>query len=361
MSNGQSRQCSDSQLTGQAVVLDVPFIGWGDERLPVGEMNRSHSASVSMVLEYWGLESLELDEAESKEVDSVLNNWIGKNGRATSVDDLRPFIADGLPVMVAPTALTPFAHPTNPLFYMLGVTTLPDTRVISANLSGVFVPLDTPELAVDPKSPEKFARIQEDFWWSARVVVGYDDSRSVIVLHDPTFGPYWAVSFDDFDEMWRVGGRNYSVMHPPDFRDRADKRPFDAERTSRSVGNQTTVRYVFGYALSSIGRNREAEIQLKQGLRIAGREKGYRFLLLLELAIVQAKRGYIDEAMASAKEASQLFPRHHASWYLLANLRRPRPFGRLTSAWWLLKAKLLQNVKMGSAGLPRNLNYSEFV
>jgi hypothetical protein len=44
------------------------------------------------------------------------------------------------------------------------------------------------------------------------------------------------------------------------------------EHTSRSPGNQATVRYVFGYALSSIGRNEEAETQLRQGLGIKGIE-----------------------------------------------------------------------------------------
>ena len=318
-------------------------------------MSWSHFASIAMMLNYWGVDPAGLDEAD-------LNDWTGESGQARSVDDLRPFIADGLPVMVLPTALTPFAHPTNPLHLMIGATPMPDTcEMSSSNLSGMFVPLDTPGLAVDPKDPEKFARIQEDIWFSARVVVGYDESRGIVLLHDPMFGPYWEVSFDDFDEMWEVGGRGYWVTHPREYRDLADKRPSDAEPTARSVGHQATVHYVFGYALSSIGRNPEAELQLKQGLRIAGTEKGYKFLLLLELGVVRAKRGDIDDAMALAKEASKIFPKHHASWFLLANLRRSRPFGRMMSAWWLLKARARQILAEGSAGLPKNLNYSEFV
>ena len=343
------------------MVLDVPFISWGDERLPTGEMNPSHFASVSMVLKYWGLDPLGLDQAGPNEVDNVLSNWINEDGQATGVDDLKPFIAGGIPVLVAPTALTPFAHPKNPLHLAIGATPIPDTcEMTSGNLSGMFVPLDTPGLAVDPKSPEKFARIQEDIWWSARVVVGYDDSRSVIILHDPTFGPYWEVSFADFDEMWKVGGRPYLVMHPPDHADLVARLPSDAESTPRLLHHQATVHYVFGYALSSIGRNEEAEAQLRQGLGIAGTEKGYRFLLLLELGTVRGKRGDIDEAMALAKEASQLFPKHHASWYLLANLYRLRPFGIVRSKWSFVKAKLLQTSRKGSAGLPQNLNYSEY-
>ncbi len=85
------------------------------------------------------------------------------------------------------------------------------------------------------------------------------------------------------------------------------------EHTSRSPGNQATVRYVFGYALSSIGRNEEAETQLRQGLGIKGIEEGYRFLLLLDLSVVHAKNEDFEEAIALAKEASRLLPQHHAS------------------------------------------------
>ncbi len=51
------------------------------------------------------------------------------------------------------------------------------------------------------------------------MVVGHDDSRSVIVLHDPTFGPYWAVSFDDFDEMWILSSATVAVSYDPKHRE----------------------------------------------------------------------------------------------------------------------------------------------
>lgn len=79
--------------------------------------------------------------------------------------------------------------------------------------------------------------------------------------------------------MWEVGGRSYWVTHPCEYRTLADKGP-DAKCTPRSVAHQATVHYVFAYALSSIGRNPEAELHLKQGLRIGGTEAGLKFLLL---------------------------------------------------------------------------------
>jgi len=294
-----------------------------------------------MVLEYWGLDLTELNQAEPKDNDNLLTNWTLEWRHGTSVNDLKPSITNRIPVMVAPTALTPFAHPTNPIPYQLGALPLPDTHEhASGLLSGIFLRLDAPGLA-EGGPDGLLPKIREDVWWSARVVVGYDDSRCLVMVHDPTFGPYWEVSYEDFDEMWKVGGRRYLVAHPPDHRDLVAKLPLEAKRTLRTPDHQAAVRYVFGYALSSIGRNEEAEAQLREELGMASIGRGYRFLRLLELAVVRAKRGDLDEAIQFAEQASQVLPEHGASWDLLEGLyARKYPTDPRRDPWGFIRGML---------------------
>ncbi len=340
--------------SSKAVILNVPFISWDDERLPAGEeMNPSDPASLSMIFGYWGED---LNEFFSEDETGDLNDWTleGKNG--TSVNDLKPLIANRIPIMVRPTGLTPFAHPINPMTFELGLSPYPvNYEPTSGSLLGLFVPLDYAGLAKEPGSK---GLILEDFLWSSRVVVGYDDSRSVVYLHDPTFGPYWEIGYDDFEKMWEVGGRGFRIIHPPDYEAVSAEQSLGAEHTSRSPGHQATICYVFGYALSSIGRNEEAEAQLRQGLEIEGIEEGYRFLLLLELSVVRAKSEDFEEAIALAKEASRILPQHHASWFLLSNLYKARHLGKVKYMLLLMKAKYRQTSRKGSVKLPRNLAYN---
>lgn len=176
----------DKSQLNQTVILNVPFISWEDERLPVGEMNPSDPASFGMIFGYWGKDLSELFADDDQE---DLNDWTMEGKQGTSIKDLKPYITNQIPILVRPTALTPFAHPISPLPFELGAKQYPDTlEQTSGSLLGVFVPLDYSGLSAIPNSK---GLIQEDLLWSSKVVVGYDDSQSVIYLHDPTFGPYW--------------------------------------------------------------------------------------------------------------------------------------------------------------------------
>ena len=103
--------------SSQAVILNVPFISWDDERIPAGEMNQSDPASLGMMFEYWGKDFTEL-LVEDETGD--LSDWTMEGKQGTSVNDLKPFIAKRIPIMVRPTGLTPFAHPINPFPFELG-------------------------------------------------------------------------------------------------------------------------------------------------------------------------------------------------------------------------------------------------
>jgi len=338
----------------QSVILEVPFISWEDERLHAGDMNPSDPASYAMVIGYW---RNEVDEFFADDDAEFLNDWMREEKQGKSFDDLKPYIDDRIPIIVGPTALTPFAHPISPLHFELELKPYPDTlEETSGSLLGLFVPLDYVGLSKEPDSP---GLIREDFLWSSKVVVGYDDSQGVVYLHDPTFGPYWPVSYDDFDKMWEVGGREFSIIHPPDYKVVLAEKSSIVKDIHRSAAHQATLHYVFGYALSSIGCNEEAESQLRKGLNINDIEEGYRYLLNLELGMVRYKRDDLEEAMAFAKEASRILPEHHASWFLQANLYRVMHSNKIKVLMLDLKAKKRKRSRKGSIKLPRNMAYSD--
>ena len=345
------------------MILDVPFISWDDGRIPTRmEMNRSDPASHGMVWEYWGRNLADIFN-DTGPSDKEINEWITGEKQGASINDLKPFIKRNIPVVVAPTALTPFAHPADDMPVILGFGD-DEQNLTSGALSGMFVTLKRFGPGFDLAG-----RVYQDLYWSARVVVGYDDSQSIIILHDPTFGPYWEVGYEDFDKMWEIGGRKYFATYPPNYADILATRSRDIHREPRAPNHEASVQFVFGYALSAIGRKEQAEALLRQGLAIEGIGVGYRYLLLLELAVVRFSIGDIDEAMGLAKEASTLLPHHHASWNLLANLVRSKSrgsdgilatvSGAFNSRLTLMKAKAKKAGGAGSASLPTNLYYHE--
>lgn len=107
-------------LPPQALILGVPFISWSEARkLDYEEkdiLNPSSPAAIGMVLEYWGKDLKLL-----KNLEEALKpgGWaVVESGNAQSIEDLKPFISQGYPVVVNP-AITPVAHPLSPLFARL--------------------------------------------------------------------------------------------------------------------------------------------------------------------------------------------------------------------------------------------------
>lgn len=80
------------------------------------------------------------------------------------------------------------------------------------------------------------------------------------------------------------------------------------------------VRYVCDYALASIARYEEAEASHREGLRISGRTDAYRFLFLVELGMIRARRGDVDQAIVFGEQAAAVLPEHGAPRDLLGVL-----------------------------------------
>ena len=149
-------------------------------------------------------------------------------------------------------------------------------------------------------------------------------------------------------------------MHPPDYKVVLAEKSSTVKNIYRSAAHQATLHYVFGYALSSTGRSEEAEKQFRHGLEIEGMGEGYRFLLNLELGMVRFKNKDIEGAITYAREASKILPRHHASWFLLANLYRLRQSDKMKIILYTMKAKFRRTSPKGSVKLPRNLAYNDY-
>jgi tetratricopeptide (TPR) repeat protein len=160
--------------------------------------------------------------------------------------------------------------------------------------------------------------VQETLTLAARVVVGYDDAKEVVVIHDPTFGPAWEVGYDDLELMWGAADHAWTIAYSESSTVGRDA----GEPTSRmrTPDELAVEHYVLGYALSSQGDLTRGEKQFREGLDIAETSVGMKYLLLLDLALNLTDQKQFDEAVSVAEKASELLPESAAPESLLAEI-----------------------------------------
>ena len=295
----------------------VPFVSWSEAaRLDYPDkdvLNPSMAAAWAMVGRYWEYESVsELMEGGDHSWGTIRTN---QNG---SLGDLKTALRTSGPLVVMP-ALTPWAHPMpSSALLMMQTDSVKMPRQLrsppTSGLLGVLASFKTiKRLRWLPVSP-----FREAFRIAARVMVGYDDQKGVILLHDPSFGPSLEVTYSDFERMWRPGGAWYATVQPGE--------P-DAVPTQSAVSHpapspeQRALRHwVYGYALASIGKINEAAEEYRRGLEIPDVSGGSRHVLLLELAICHREKGDNAAAIEAARQAADVIPEHHLAWTLLGQL-----------------------------------------
>ena len=323
-------------LPAHALVAGVPFISWGDAaRLDYQNkniLNPSIPASMAMMLEYWGGNRHQLAESFA-----APSGWTTSGGVGGTMDSVRSYVARGIPIMVI-AALTPIAHQVEPMAAAMATVVGSGQLTGGGNLTasqGRHVQDLVSEYAgfgsgvmgkmVAPDTLRHWGELlgqdisQETLFEAARVVIGYDDVRKVVILQDPSFGPAWEVSYDDFDTMWALMGRNFAVTYPsgsPQSAVRSGTGAY-AERTPSQRAAET---FVFGYALASTGRFAEAKTRLSAGLSSTAVPVGYRHLFLLKLGRVAASSGDTAEAITDYEQAGALIPEHHRPWLFLSRL-----------------------------------------
>jgi tetratricopeptide (TPR) repeat protein len=308
-------------LPSHALILGVPFISLGEakqlEYARKNIVNPSIAAAQGMVLKYWGQDLNQLQEEKQ--------DWAKEEYHyAKSLEELKPWINRRIPVMVSPVALTPTAHTLYPLVRMFVSTGQIPKSLIQpkgpiSGMLGTMVPLEVFQQI--EHSGIDFNYVRESVTATARVMVGYDDTRKVVTLHDASFGPGWEVSYEDFDRMWAAGGRSYGVVYPSNYTEILAKRSAVPAYPSRTPEQRAAEAYVMGYALSAAGRQAEAETRFREGLAIPGISRGMQHLLQLELAgQLLCCRGDFDAGMVAYQSAIALLPENSAPWFILADI-----------------------------------------
>ena len=188
-----------------------------------------------MIMRYW-----EVDERALAKLNDPHSSM-----RAGTLEQLTADVAHGVPVMVFP-ALTPFAHPISSdaareiargrFVALAHAPTGPHTEAL-----GPMISLD---LLAIYRDSLRAGTIAEAMVGAARVVIGYDDARHVVILNDPSFGPAYDLAEADFDRMWAVAGRRYSrgASRPPRLGLRAPRRRSGVSRAFRRRARRRSVR-----------------------------------------------------------------------------------------------------------------------
>ena len=306
-----------SSAPARALVTGVPFVSWNEAaRLWYRDRDRANPSSHAaflMVLGYWGQHWALTEDREA------MRRWgVSEARRAGALDELKPFIAAGLPVVV-PSAVTPVAHPVSPARRALAAARgLAVGGGSASGVLGTMAPLET----LDRLGPAPGSERWEPLLAAFRVVIGYDDATSMLSLHDPTFGPAWTVGYAEFERMWALTDRAYFVMRPHQPSAAGARAPGDQEYRPRTLDEAAALDLVHAYALAAAGRSGEAQDRLTRAVARPGLSPGYEHLLRLELATQLAARGRVAAAVAEAERAAALLPEHHRPWAVLAELHR---------------------------------------
>jgi Ankyrin repeats (many copies) len=303
-------------LPNKALIAGVPFISWNEAaRLDYPDkdiINPSFPASFGMILKYWHQDLVLFKTFQHGKSGGL------RSGKTQTINELKQFIAQGIPVLVAP-AMTPVAHIISPVF--MGLAAMNHLKVGGEGLySGVLGKMLSFEAITQLEESLKLKVSRESLLFSARVVIGYDDDRKVLIMHDPSFGPAFEVSYADFEKMWTATTGRGITVYPPDFIKILASRPASPPYPGPTPNQQAAYQFVLGYAFSSIGQLDEGEMHLKQGLAIPNIGKGYQHLLTFELALHSLHKGNVKEAITLAQNAIAILPEHHRPWQFLAQI-----------------------------------------
>ncbi len=328
----QASKQNPSILPARALIPGVPFIRWQEAaRLKYHDkniVNPSIVAMYAMILEFGGKDRKILEQADFETELNKFNTSSSKISKAWTTTDLKASIARGVPVYVF-LPLTPVAHPLYLMFEM-GITLgqvkgveLTDKGRPRSNALGRMVSLE--DFGKIYEQMNLMNPINESVYAAARLVIGYDDNKKVFIVHDPSFGPAFEISYDDFDKMWQATDRNYGVMSPNDYSERVPEENPSHVYRDRTPDEQAAMHFVYGYALDCLGRLVEAEEHFKKGIAIPGISKGYEFLLRFELALNLVERGDFVHAPEEAEKAKALVPELPLTWDFLAKAYMASP------------------------------------
>ena len=315
---------SAEALPASHYIEGVPFVSWGEaadfEYPNRNVLNPSYTAASQMVWHYWGV-PLDPDTGWPRE-EIPDGAYQGIDG--ASLDDLKRHLALDRPVEIMP-AITAHAHYLYVTVKMLSMFSkdadydLEQTGPTSGMLDEM-VSIDAFMNAVSRGCPKNL--ISDSVYLAGRVVVGYDDARGVMIVHDPIFGPDWEVSYEDFLQMWRFVFNKMTVSQFDEVG--FERQPVAPAHPPRTPDHDAAFALFNGYSLAAVNKQKEAEAELRRGLAIEGISMRYQHLLRLELGSLMAHTRRLDEAIAVLHEAIEIYPDHFRAWGELGNAYRDK-------------------------------------
>jgi tetratricopeptide (TPR) repeat protein len=300
----------------------VPFVGWGeaaDFGYPHNDiLNPSYTAASQMVWRYWGVP---LDPDTGWPAEDLPDGGYETVKDAT-LDDLKYQLANDRLVEIFP-AITAHAHYLYITVKLMAKFSeeadydLEQTGPTSGMLAEM-VSIDAFMNAVSKGCPKKM--INDSVFIAGRVVVGYDDARQVVIIHDPIFGPDWEVSYEDFQSMWRFAFNSMVVVRLDGIG--FERHPAGPERMVRNADHDAAFALFNGYSLAAVNRLDDAERELRRGVAIEGTSMRYQHLFRVELGSLLADTGRLDEAVEVLRKAVDVYPHHFRAWGELGNAYR---------------------------------------
>jgi hypothetical protein len=225
------------------------------------------------------------------------------NGKNGSVGDLKSAIDRGLPIYTR-VATTSRAH----VLYLVPklCATFKKIELVGPGLAsgslGEMIPLA--EIRKLRKA-DCTAGLDDSVISRPRIVIGYDDERQLLTVHDPSLGPGLEVKYADFEQAWSALGGQYSYPEPKDPALRPVAAPAPAR--ARTPDDDAAVALFEGYGLEVAGDPPAAVEELRRGLAIPQVSPGREHLLRLELGVALHASGRTEEAVAELRRANEIF------------------------------------------------------
>ena len=315
---------STEPLPAQHYIEGVPFVSWGEaagfEYPNWNVLNPSYTAASQMVWRYWGVP---LDPTTGWPAGELPDGSYLAVEKA-SLADLKRHLALDRPIEVVP-AITAHAHYLYVTVKMLSMFSKDadyDLEQVgpTSGMLDEMVSIDAFMNAVSKGCPKNL--ISDSVYIAGRVVVGYDDTREIVILHDPIFGPDWEVSYEDFLQMWRFA---FNKMTVPRFDEVGyERQPAAPAHPVRTADHDAAFALFNGYSLAAVNKLKEAEAELRRGLALEGISVRYQHLLRVELGSLLAHTRRLDEAIAVLREAIEIYPDYFRAWGELGNAYRDK-------------------------------------
>lgn len=329
-------KASVADVPSKVLIPGVPYVSWSEAAQWRYEhkdiLNPSAVATFKMIRRYWGQDGFRLFQFGPEEY--LPEDWKGVtvSESATGLVDLKTWLARGVPVAVD-LPFTPHAHPIPVTALVIVASKVKDVKLRDRGPSSQGFgrwaswedQLQLSSSGAAAPDQLRYAYIREVIHVAWRVVIGFDDERKVMILHDPSFGPAWEMGYSDFESNWRLNGFNYVARPPQGYADSVAKRPASGPYPARTPDMQAAVHFAFGYGFSEVGRAAEAERELEKGLALPGVGNGYRHVLAYELAYHRRAAGRIEEAIALLRQAIEALPEAPGPYELLSEIYKTNP------------------------------------